>query len=178
MGECAGPKGGLFSVHEALVLYSTNTWLAYMIGQRYYRNEHYVWCTPHFDPSRAGNLDSAVPPTSSPIEMYRGLAEEVSRRDRHSSKMEENRAGILRGANAKRSDGVIDALQESDIVSIVNLSDKGDFRPLLYVIPYQLVSSLIREPPPEDKAHPLSAEYVIDRLPRSLFDVIEFGKLP
>src|SRR5262245_16335140 len=32
------------------VLYSTNTWLAFAIAQKYYASRHYVWCTPHFDP--------------------------------------------------------------------------------------------------------------------------------
>jgi hypothetical protein len=157
-----------------LVLYSVNTWIAYMIAERYYNHEHYVWCTPYFDPRRAGR-ESAVPPTSSPLEIYLGLEGETSRRDRHSKKIEENRAGILRGANAKNQDGLIDAKQEREIVSIVNLAQNGDFRPLLYVIPYSAVRGRVREPPPEDKAHPLSAEYIIDCLPRACFDVIEFG---
>jgi len=157
------------------ILYSTNTWLAYMIAQRYYKSEHYVWCTPFFDPRRNGGRDAAVPPTSSPFEVYCSLAEEVSRRDRHSKKIEENRVGILRGANAKKQAGVIDEVQEKDIVSIVSQAEIPDFRPLMYVIPYSVVVDRMREPPPEDKAHPLSAEYVIDQLPRDLFDVIEFG---
>jgi len=157
------------------ILYSTNTWLAYMIAQRYYKSEHYVWCTPFFDPRRNGGRDAAVPPTSSPFEVYCSLAEEVSRRDRHSKKIEENRVGILRGANAKKQAGVIDDVQEKDIVSIVSQAEIPDFRPLMYVIPYSVVVDRMREPPLEDKAHPLSAEYVIDQLPRDLFDVIEFG---
>jgi hypothetical protein len=160
---------------EPLVLYSTNTWLAYMISQRYYGCEHYVWCTPYFDPSRSGDRDSAVPPSSSPFELYRSLASDVARRDHHSKKVEENRAGILRGANAKRQAGIIDEKHEKEIVSIVALADWADFRPLIYVIPYTVVSDRIREPPPEDKAHPLSAEYIVDRLPRDCFDVIELG---
>jgi hypothetical protein len=107
-------------MEEPLILYSTNTWLAYMIAQRYYEAEHYVWCTPYFDPRRFGDRDSAVPPTSSPFEVYCSLAEEVSRRDRHSKKVEENRAGILRGANAKRQAAAIDEEQEKEIASIVS----------------------------------------------------------
>jgi len=162
-------------MEEPLILYSTNTWLAYMIAKKYYKDEHYVWCTPHFDPRRSGGRDSAVPPTSSPFEVYCSLAEEVARRDRHSKKIEENRAGILRGVNAKRQAGAINEIQEREIVSIVALADQGDFRPLMYIIPYSAIADQIREPPPEDKAHPLSAEYIIDSLPRACFDIIEFG---
>lgn len=160
---------------EFLLLYSTNTWLAYKIAQKYYNAEHYVWCTPYFDPRRSGDHDSDVPPTSSPIELYRSLDEEVTRRDRHSDKIKGNRAGILRGASSKKRAGVINDKQEQEIVSIVELAETSDFHPLMYVIPYCKVSGLLREPPPEDKAHPLSAEYIIDCLPRSCFDIIDLG---
>lgn len=157
----------------SIVLYSTNTWIAYMIAQLYYGEVHYVWCTPHFDPRQNGR-DSAVPPTSSPFEMYHSLFEETSRSERHSSKIAENRAGILRGARAKCSEKIITESQERQIAAVLNTSQLRDFRPLLYVIPAAQVTSLIREPPPEDKAHPLSAEYIIAELPRKHFDVIEF----
>ncbi len=32
-----------------LILYSTNTWLAYKIAERFYGDMHYVWCAPFFD---------------------------------------------------------------------------------------------------------------------------------
>lgn len=162
-------------MEKPLILYSTNSWLAYMIAQRYYKTEHYVWCTPYFDPRKSGDRESAIPPTSSPFEVYCSLAEEVTRRDRHSAKIKENRTGILRGANAKRQSGVISANQQRDIASIVDHADSADFRPLMYVIPYSEVIDRMREPPPEDKAHLLSEEYIIDSLPRVLFDIIEFG---
>jgi len=163
------------AVAKPLVLYSTNTWIAFKIAERYFGCEHYVWCTPHFDPRNLGNNDSAVPPSSSPLEVCRSLAGDVARGDRHSTKIKENRAGILRGANAKRAAGVIGQVQEQEIALILDLAAQHDFRPLLYVIPYSSVDGRVREPPPEDKAHPLSEEYIIDSLPRRCFDVIEFG---
>jgi hypothetical protein len=172
MATKAGTK-----ISESPVLYSTNTWIAYMIAEQFYRRHHYVWCTPYFDPRQSGR-DSAVPPTSSPFEMYRALFEETSRGERHSSKIEQNRVGILRGARAKRRARVITANHEKQIAAIVQAAQPSDFRPLLYVIPAAIVAKRLREPPPEDKAHPLSAEYVIDALPRECFDVIEFGSRP
>ena len=145
-----------------------------MIAEHFYRHDHYVWCTPYFDPRQNGR-DTAVPPTSSPFEMYQALSEEVRRGDEHSSKIAENKVGILRGASAKRRARVITSDQEKQIGAIVKKAQIRDFRPLLYVIPFSLVVNRLREPPPEDKAHPLSAEYVIDNLPRNSFDVIEFG---
>jgi hypothetical protein len=160
------------------VLYSTNTFLAYWIAQNYYNGDHYVWCTPIFDPnSPYGDRDSIVPPSSSPFEVYRSLAGEVKASDLHSKKIEDNRTGILRGALAKKQSGVINDKQEQDIVSITNKASTDFFYPLVYVIPYSTVADRVREPRIEDKAHPLSAEYIIDLLPRKFFDIIAFGEL-
>ena len=156
-----------------VVLYSTNTWLAYIISQEYYNGVHYVWCTPYFDPRSQTSLDVAVPPTSSPYEIYHSLHEEVVRGDRHSAKIRDNKAGILRGATAKREAGVITEQQESEIVSIVEQAQLTDYKPLLYVIPYAPVAGLIREVPISKRAHPLSKEYIIEQLPRKYFDPIE-----
>ena len=159
-----------------LVLYSTNTWLAYRISERYYNDEHYVWCTPYFDPRRSSFNVAAEPPSSSPFEMYRSLSQDVIRGDRHSAKIQENRAGIRRGASVKRQQGVISEAQENEINSIVHLAQHADFRPLMFVIPYSpLVANRLSDVSPEDKAHPLSAEYIIECLPRASFDIIEFG---
>ncbi len=160
---------------DPILLYSTNTWLAYIIAQRFYKGERYVWCTPFFDPRSLATYDTTVPPTSSPSEIYRNLDAEVRRGDRHSAKIKENRTGILRGANYKRASGIITEEEEKDIAAIVELAEIRDFRPLLYVIPYTLVSNLLREVPVRDRAAPLSQEYMIEKLPRRHFDILEFN---
>lgn len=156
-----------------LVLYSTNTWLAYVIGERFYRGEHYVWCTPDFDARALARIDQVTPPSSSPAEIYRDLHEDVLRGDSHSSKIKDNMTGILRGVAAKRAAGVISDDDQSDIVSMLDGASGRDFRPLLYVIPYDRVSGIVRAAPIAERAHPLSREYVIERLPRHDFDVLE-----
>lgn len=93
---------------EPILYYSTNTWLAYSVAQRYYGAIHYVWCSPHIAPSSRGSLDSHVPPTSNPIEVFKVLYNEVRNGDRHSSKVRDNKIGILRGASIKRVSGTID----------------------------------------------------------------------
>lgn len=158
---------------DPLLLYSTNTWLAYMIAERYYSGEHYVWCTPYFDSRQISPRTTAVPPTSSPAEIYQNLFEEVRRRDRHSSKIKENRIGILRGATIKEDQGVITDKQAQDIAAILDCAETSDFRPLIYVMPYAVVRARLAEVPVADRAHPLSVEYLIDRLPHEEFDVIE-----
>ena len=159
-------------VPEPIVLYSVNTWLAFIIAERYYRGEHWVWCTPHFDPSSVPSLNHAVPPSSSPIEIYRGLRKDILSGDRHSAKIEANKTGILRGVKTKRSAGIIDGAGAAEIDSIVRASDIRDFRPMCYVIPFCLVQDRVRPAPIDQRAHPLSAEFVIEKLPRDCFDAI------
>ena len=62
---------------DPILLYSTNTWLAYLIAELFYNGEHFVWCTPHFDSSSVPLLNYSVPPSASPIEIYRGLRKDV-----------------------------------------------------------------------------------------------------
>ena len=159
-----------------ILLYSTNTWLAFIVAETYYNGVHYVWCTPRFGDRSVPN-DIVLPPSSRPYEIYRRLHEEVHSGDRHSPKVRENKAGILRGAASKRAAGVINEQQESDIASIVERAELADFRPLLYQIPYGPVSALLREVPISKKAHPLSKEYKIEELPRKYFEPIEFPRM-
>ena len=157
-----------------IVLYSTNSWLAYIIAEQYYGGFHYIWCTPHFDPSAVPSINYTVPPSSSPAEIYRGLREDVKRGDRHSPKIAANKAGILRGMEYKVAAGEITTEQASEIASIVDAAEIQDFRPLIFVVPFSLAHELLRKVPVSQRAHPLSTEFIIDRLPRNRFDVIDF----
>lgn len=160
-------------MRDPLVLYSTNTWLAYGIAQTYYDEIHYVWCTPFFSSNASSGYDYTIPPSSSPSQIYDGLYEDVRRGDRHSAKIEMNKAGILKGAIAKEKAGVINKRQRLEIFAIVQRAETKDFRPLLYVIPFQPVAKLVKSVAVEERAHPLSVEYKIEQLHRTLFDVVE-----
>jgi hypothetical protein len=159
-------------LREPIVLYSTNTWLAYIISERYYRGEHYVWCSPHFDPYSVPSLNYVLPPSSSPVEIYRGLRKDILSGDRHSAKIIANKAGILRGVESKRLGDIIDEDGAAEIASVVEASDIRDFRPMCYVIPFCLIRDRVRPVPIGQRAHPLSAEFVIEALPRDCFDAI------
>lgn len=163
----------MLTMADPLLLYSVNTWLAFAIAERFYNKEHYVWCAPVFDATSTPGLPWHIPPTSSPAAVYKSLRQEVLAGDRHSAKIEQNKIGILRGAALKRAAGVIASEHETQIAEIVDASETADFKPLIFVIPYAGVASLIHEVPIRDRAHPLSSEYIIDALPRPLFDVLE-----
>ena len=155
-----------------VVFYSANTWLAYNIAERYYRGEHYVWCTPFFD-SNVPGFRYTVAPTSTPRDVCINLYKEANRGDRHSTKIADNKVGILKGAAYKKAAGVINERQQSEIAAIVAAAERQDFTPLLYIIPAGPVTALLKDVPVEERANPLSVEYIIEALPHRCFDVIE-----
>jgi hypothetical protein len=157
-----------------LILYSTNTLLAYRINQIYYRERHFVWCNPYFSAS-APSIDVQMPPSSTPSDICRSLFGDVSQEDVHSLKIQSNRDGIRKGASSKRNADQITEEQFREIDQIVSAAKLADFRPLLYVIPYHLVAEQARPVPPADRAHPFSQEYIIKDLPRPSFDVLEWS---
>lgn len=157
-----------------LLLYSVNTSLAYNVAEVYYKGKHFAWCSPCFDARGVPSYKLTNPPTSNPCEILQGLAQEVRRNDRHSKKIEDNRLGIKRGADLHLEAGTITRAKRDEVVEIVDRALVAEFRPLLYVIPYATVARLVREVGVEERAHPLSEEYVIAALPRRKFDVIDF----
>lgn len=114
-----------------------------------------------------------IPPTSSPAELYRLLVEEVARGERHSAVMKNNGDGVLRGANARRTEGIISPAEWDEIDRTIQLAHPADFRPVLYVIPFDRVRGTVVEVPVSERAHPFSMEYRVETLPRASFDMLE-----
>jgi hypothetical protein len=146
-----------------LLLYSTSTWLAYSVAEQYYGGIHYAWCSPVYD-ARAAEVHINIPPSSSPAAIYRWLLDDTRNGDRHSESIKRNTAGIQRGAEARRIQEIVEGLA---------LAEFRDFRPVLYLIPYQQVLGIASRVPVADRAHPMSIEYVVESLPGSCFDMIE-----
>ena len=157
---------------DPLILYSTNSLLAYNIAKTYYGDRHFVWCTPYFDGAPIHGRGYTVPPSSSPAEIYRTYLRDIDARDGHSDKIKGNRLGLLRGAEVMRETGFISPGKFREIAEIVRLAEFGDFKPLIYVIPYAMVKRLVKPVPPGKRAHPLSAEFIIKSLPGNRFDIM------
>jgi|SRR6185436_1167049 len=91
---------------DPLLLYSTNTLLAYHINQTYYGELHYVWCSAFFGAANIPSPYRPNPPSSSPQEIYETLLKAIESNDKHSNKIRRNRAGLRHGrllsANAER----------------------------------------------------------------------------
>jgi hypothetical protein len=157
---------------EPLLLYSTNTWLAYAIAKRYYDGVHFAWCSPVYDGTKA-DAHVNIPPSSSPADLYRLLLDEVQRGEQHSAVLKDKRDGLLRGADARRREGLIGDAEFDQIKRTVETSPLNDFRPVLYVIPYDRVRGTVVEATVEERAHPSSIEYKVNPLPRECFDMLE-----
>jgi len=155
-----------------LLLYSANTWLAYSIAERFYGGIHYAWCSPFFDGTTAP-AHVNIPPSSSPAEIYRGFLEDSRRGEQHSDAINRNKTGIDRGAKAKLASGVITEATYSRIQEILRRASPRDYRPVLFVMPFEKVAEIALEVTVDDLAHPLSLEFRVDCLPRGSFDMIE-----
>jgi len=157
-----------------LLLYSTSTWLAYSVAEQYYGGIHFAWCSPVYD-GRSAGAHVNIPPSSSPAAIYRSLLDDAWRGDRHSKAMDLNKEGIYRGALARQQQGVIGSGEVEEITSSLERAECRDFRPVLYVIPYEQVRECVIRIPVARRAHPMSVEYQVDPLPRASFDMIELS---
>jgi hypothetical protein len=152
-----------------LVLYSAVSTLAYWIAQRYYAQRHHVWCAP------APALDRFAPvnpPSSDPIRIYWTFHDDIAAGDEHSSKIKENRLGIIRGAASRNARGLIDEATRQSIEDTIRLAPLNAFAPLLLVIPAVAASGMVRQVDPHNRARVTAEEFIIDDLPRTSFDVL------
>jgi len=157
-------------------LYSTNTTLAYKINVQYYNDIHYVWCSPNFGSSKLTPGISMNPPSSRPLAIYHRLLDDVDNGDTHSDAISRNKIGLQRGAEVKLSKGIITKSQQDEILYMVSNAPIIEFKPLIYTIHYNDVKGLVREVPIAYKANPTAIEFLIEELPGTEFEPIEFSK--
>jgi hypothetical protein len=156
-----------------LALYSTITSLAYWIAQKYYTERHYVWCAPA---RHADRFAPTNPPSSDPIKLSWVYHNDVVQGDAHSAAIERNRIGIIRGAEARHRQDVIDGRTRRLIEATSRHAHLIDFKPLLLVIPFAGVNRIVRPASLRVRARAAAEEYIIEDLPRSCFDVIELQR--
>jgi hypothetical protein len=130
-----------------------------------------MWCTPYFG-SDFKSPHFTVPPSSSPLEIYKQLQNEINGSDLHGYKLKLNRMGIRKGAEAMRKRGVITESETNEIIYISKKADKVQFKPLLCVISRLEAIPHFQKVSIQSKANPLAYEYIVSDLPQSAFDVI------
>lgn len=155
------------------VYYSQNTKLAYRISQKYYNKTHYVWCCnkPFY------SAEEGQPVSSNPIARCEAFLSEISTKDGHTHWISENKLSIKRGAEEQMRNKVITEEQRNQIIALVNYADNEAFYPVLYVIPYEKVLDLIKPADTSIKASESSNEFLIEKLPRDCFDIIDMSKV-
>lgn len=154
-------------IDKTPLLYSVGTKLAYRINKRYYKDVHYVWCADSFN-------SKDQPPTSNPCTIIKRYLEQISSGDRHTKEIDNNVAGILKGAKAKLDAGVINKKQYNAIRKIVSSSDYRAFFPVLYIIETSKVRHKCEAVPIKDRASDESFEYKIASLEEGEYQIIDF----
>jgi len=145
--------------------------LAWAISNEYYGGRHWIWCSPFFRPN--GSAPAAFPPSAIPGAIYDRLFEDVTHGDRHSAWIAKNKVGLSKGAQCKEDEKAITPAQKAEILAIVDAAQISDFKPVLYVVPYDRVKSELRSVPPSQRAHPMSVEFIIEELTSAAFDRID-----
>lgn len=155
------------------VLYSVSCRLAYKIANEFYKGVHYVWCAPEFN-------SSMQPHTSNPKDICSKYLRAIKARegyaDTHDPYIDDKKAGILRGADAKKNAKVINDKQYKAIRRMISDSRYEDFFPVIYIIPLAVfpdIENRCIEVPREDCASESSTEYKISDLASNEFTLID-----
>ena len=156
-----------------LLLYSTNTYLKFRI-QEQYRGQHHAWCSPTFAAEKVDKyaLGAGTPPSSDPASIYRDLSEAVRRTDEHCAKIIDQKKTLMALAVDWHREGHITEASRNDIVTSVNMAPFTYWRPLIFVIPYAIVTGRVEEVPREKRAS-MEPEYIIRDLKMGEFGIIE-----
>ena len=158
-----------------VVLYSTNTFLAFSINTHYYGGMHYVWCSAHFGDCVVPQFALLNPSTASPRDVYEGFRKAAARNDRRSPWIAQTKVGLQRGIAARLGQNVITLAQSVDLYGAMQNATPLDFRPLLYVIPYGRVRRIVERITMDQATNPNVIEYRIAELREGVFDIVDFG---
>ena len=152
------------------ILYSTGTELAYRIAKRYYNNVHYVWCSTSFDAL-------AQPGTSNPRTLCNRYLDQISKNDSHAQEINNNKAGILKGADIKLKSGIINDTQFIEIQNMVSLSEMHHFCPVIFIIHSRSAKNRSIKVPRDHAASFVSDEYIIEDLKENEYDLIRLSSI-
>ena len=144
----------------------------------FFNGRFYVWCSKIFCENQQGAHALPFPPSSNPSKIYSDLRKAVDMRDVHDPKIKSIKLTLKRVARKIQRNGEITDTQYRNILDIIKRADISDFKPLIYIIPYQnvLTGGKIKRIPPKNAANPLSEEYRIEDLNEEEFEVIDMGE--
>jgi len=157
------------------LLYSTNSYFKLYIQEMYRGDVHYVWCSEHCDSKTLSSYSpgALVAPSSNPADIYKELRRDVDGKDRHSAKINAQKALFSGLAITWEAAGEITTSQKDDIIYLVKTVDFDFWRPLLYVIPRTpVIEPRLLHVPMAGRAG-VGIEYKLPDLQRSEFEIVE-----
>jgi hypothetical protein len=113
-----------------------------------------------------------VGPSSNPAEIYRQLRLDIQNKDRHSYKITAQKASLTSLAIDWEASGLINSDNKDEIIFMLTNATFDDWRPLLYIIPRNLVAARLKVVPIHKRAS-FGDEFIVEDLQRDEFDVIE-----
>lgn len=158
------------NTENPVFLFSQSTKLAHKIDEKFYKNEHYVWCSEFIH-------DNNQPPTSDPIARCNRLLQIIKTGDRHATEIDEHLSGILAGAKAKLKSKVISKEEHKLICTYLNIVGYEEFMPIIYIIDYSKVKERCEYVSPRNKASDSSSEIRITNLKPDEYTVIDMSDL-
>lgn len=133
-----------------------------------------MWCSPEFEGAKLGkySIGSYQPPSSDPATIYRQLKAAIRSPDQHDPKIASQKSTISGLAIKLAADGQILESERDEIVAMLSKASITDWRPLIFVIPYERVASRVKIVPVADRAS-IEPEYIISDLADDEFRIIE-----
>lgn len=163
-----------------VILYSANPWFAVDLATRYRGNMFFAWVSEYFDAKSAppGSAAALVAPSSTPCRIYRTLLEDATAQDDHSALIGGYRKKFALLARQWLSAGLLSKDQHDEIIASVRGRTWTIWRPVLYVIPRQVVESTGRlTPVPRRMRGGYGPELQVSDLHRDEFDIVELAIL-
>jgi hypothetical protein len=148
--------------------------MKWRIQQQFFSGKHWVWCSPAFEGEKLGKytLGAGQPPSSDPACIYRTLHRAVTTGDGGDAKIASQKKTLMGLAVKFQTDGAISKDDQDEIIKMIELSSFEDWRPLIYVIPFEPVASRVRLVSRASRASH-EPEYVIEDLADGEFDIVE-----
>ncbi len=117
-------------------------------------------------------IGSGQPASSDPATIYRQLYNAVKTVDRGDVKIASQKKVLKALATKWHSDGILSADQRDEILAMVSGSEIVDWRPLIFVIPYDPVAKRVRSVGRKNRASH-DPEYIVPDLFEDEFYIIE-----
>jgi hypothetical protein len=156
------------------LLYSTNVYLKLLIQEKYFNDKHYIWCSEYFDSNTAPkySIGTLIAPSSNPASIYKELQRDVMGKDKHSAKINAQKASFVARAIESFDRGDITEDEKEEIIYMVNDAPFEYWRPLLYVASTELIKHKLTLVPINQRAG-FGNEYIAKDLTRYEFDIVE-----